>query len=79
VKIKNEYDAGLFGDFRLTHREDRRYGHSQKAIFREDRSKEAGEEKSTFPQHSPNSTERVNEAFQEITTRFQNFPGHNQS
>jgi hypothetical protein len=45
-RFKNEYDASLFGDFRLNRQKVRLYGNSQKGISSESRSKEAGEEKS---------------------------------
>ena len=51
VKIKNEYDATVFSDFRLNHREEKRYGHSQKGVPSERRSQEAGEKKSITRQY----------------------------
>ena len=44
MKVKNEYDASAFGGIHLKHWEKWRYGHSQKVISGENRSKEAVEE-----------------------------------
>jgi hypothetical protein len=70
VKIKNEYDAFVFGGFHLIHQGERLYGQLPKVFSIKSCSNETGKEKSAFPKNSKKTTEHVNEDSQEISLRY---------